>query len=293
MSCLRATYLEPAARRGSSPSADCREAASRAWRSALAPHLGVFPGAVHVRSDVERKRLFGVGAEERLPRAPMRAEVSDIVYTMCRKRALMALEGGHSVIVDAVHAKQEERDAIAEIAARGRRRLHRAFGSTRRAETMRQRIAARTGDVSDATPAVLDEQLGYDLGQQTFAVIDAGRPLDEVVASCLERIGAPSRLGPARRAPIHPLLTLSPDSRVEAGCASCSPAARSGLDGVGTLGRVSQACARARGGEAAFGAWPPFRRLRLLHPASADRLCRRKPRRAAAPAEMARSSASA
>ena len=29
---------------------------------ALAPHLGVFPGAVHVRSDVERKRLFGVGA---------------------------------------------------------------------------------------------------------------------------------------------------------------------------------------------------------------------------------------
>ena len=51
---------------------------------------------------------------------------------------------------------------------------------------MRQRIAARTGDVSDATPAVLDEQLSFDLGPQTFAVIDAGRSLDEVVASCLE-----------------------------------------------------------------------------------------------------------
>jgi predicted kinase len=51
---------------------------------------------------------------------------------------------------------------------------------------MRQRIAARAGDVSDATPDVLGEQLSYDLGQQTFTVIDAGRPLDEVVRSCLE-----------------------------------------------------------------------------------------------------------
>jgi hypothetical protein len=45
------------------------------------------------------------------------------------------------------------------------------------------------GDVSDATPAVLDEQLEYDLGQQTFAVVDAGTPLEDVVASSLELIG--------------------------------------------------------------------------------------------------------
>ena len=152
---------------------------------ALAPHLGVFPGAVHVRSDVERKRLFGVRAEERLPRPAYGAEVSDIVYTMCRKRALMALEGGHSVIVDAVHAKKEERDGVAEIAARAGAAFT-GIWLDASAETMRQRIAARTGDVSDATPAVLDEQLSYDLGQQTFTVIDAGRPLGEVVRSCLE-----------------------------------------------------------------------------------------------------------
>jgi predicted kinase len=85
---------------------------------ALAPQIGAFPGAVLVRSDIERKRLFGVSGEERLPRSAYAAEVSAIVYTMCRKRALMALEGGHSVIVDAVHAKREERDAVAEIAAR-------------------------------------------------------------------------------------------------------------------------------------------------------------------------------
>jgi uncharacterized protein len=152
---------------------------------ALAPHLGVFPGAVHVRSDVERKRLFGVGAEERLPRPAYAAEFSDIVYTMCRKRALMALEGGHSVIVDAVHAKKEERDNVAEIAARAGAAFT-GIWLDAPVETMRQRIAARTGDVSDATPAVLDEQLSFDLGPQTFTAIDAGQPLDEVVRSCLD-----------------------------------------------------------------------------------------------------------
>jgi predicted kinase len=142
---------------------------------------------VLVRSDVERKRLFGVSGEERLPRSAYSAEVSAIVYAMCRKRALMALEGGHSVIVDAVHAKREERDAAAEIAARAGAAFT-GIWLDAPAGTMRGRIAGRVGDASDATPAVLDEQLGYDVGQQNFAVVDAGRPLDEVVASSLELI---------------------------------------------------------------------------------------------------------
>jgi len=154
---------------------------------ALAPQIGAFPGAALVRSDVERKRLFGVSGEERLPRSAYTAEVSAIVYTICRKRALMALEGGHSVIVDAVHAKREERDAVAEIAARAGVEFT-GIWLDAPAGTMRGRIAARVGDVSDATPAVLDEQLQYDLGQQNFAVVDASRPLPEVIASSLELI---------------------------------------------------------------------------------------------------------
>ena len=61
------------------------------------------------------------------------------------------------------------------------------------AETMRGRIASRIGDVSDATTSVLDEQLGYYLGQQSFAMVDAGRRLDEVVASSLELISSQRR----------------------------------------------------------------------------------------------------
>ena len=151
---------------------------------ALAPHLGAFPGAVHIRSDVERKRMFGVNVEDRLPQSAYAAEVSDVVYGICRKRGLMALEGGQTLIVDAVHAKKDERDAIAKVAAR----VGAAFTGIwldAPADTMRKRIASRTGDVSDATPDVLNEQLSFDLGAQDFTVVDAGRPLDQVIASCL------------------------------------------------------------------------------------------------------------
>jgi hypothetical protein len=155
---------------------------------ALAPHLGSFPGAVHVRSDAERKRLFGIGADQPLSENAYAAEVSDIVYGICRKRALMALEGGQAVIVDGVHAKPEEREAIATCAAKAGV----AFAGIwleAPPDTMRRRIAGRRGDISDATAAVLDEQLMYDLGPQSFAVVDASRPLDEVIASCLRVIG--------------------------------------------------------------------------------------------------------
>jgi hypothetical protein len=159
---------------------------------ALAPHLGSFPGAVHVRSDAERKRLFGIAADQPLSKNAYAAGVSDIVYRICRKRALMALEGGQAVIVDGVHAKPEERGAIAASAA--------AAGVTFAGiwldappETMRARIAGRKGDISDATPAVLDEQLTYDLGPQSFTVVDASHPLDEVAEACLRVIGEEER----------------------------------------------------------------------------------------------------
>ncbi|HSD93429.1 MAG TPA: AAA family ATPase [Methyloceanibacter sp.] len=154
---------------------------------AIAPFIGAFPGAVHVRSDVERKRLFGVMQHDRLPVAAYAAKISDQAYAMCRKRARLALEGGQSVILDAVHAKPEERAEAAALAAE----MGASFtGLWLEAppETLRKRVAARQGDVSDATPEVVDAQLGYAIGPQDFTVIDASLPFDQVVASCLIRL---------------------------------------------------------------------------------------------------------
>lgn len=156
--------------------------------SAIAPELGAFPGAVHVRSDVERKRLFGVPPKTRLPPEAYAAGVSDEVYAMCRKRARLALRSGRTVIVDAVHAKPEERAAIEALA----RELGVPFvGLWLEAprEVMRARVAKRLGDPSDATPSVVDEQLSYEIGPQNFELIDAALPLEQVAAAALEAIG--------------------------------------------------------------------------------------------------------
>jgi uncharacterized protein len=156
---------------------------------AIAPCIGAFPGAVHIRSDVERKRLFGVAPTERLPESAYAPAVSDEVYAICRKQALMAIGGGQAVIVDAVHAKQDEREALAALASE----MGVPFtGLWLEAppEVMRQRIARRTSDASDATPAVIDAQLKYEIGKQNFQVLNASVPCEQVVAAGLEKLGA-------------------------------------------------------------------------------------------------------
>jgi hypothetical protein len=50
--------------------------------------------------------------------------------------------------------------------------------------------------VSDATPPVVDTQLTYDIGKQDFEVIDATLPFEQVVASCLDKIGSAGKARP-------------------------------------------------------------------------------------------------
>jgi uncharacterized protein len=162
---------------------------------AIAPYIGAFPGAVHVRSDVERKRLFGVAQTKKLPERAYAPEVSNQVYAICRKRALMGLQGGQAVIVDAVHAKQEEREAVQAIAAKDGIPFT-GLWLEAPPEVMRERVASRARDVSDATPPVVDTQLTYDIGKQDFEVIDATLPFEQVVASCLDKIGSAGKARP-------------------------------------------------------------------------------------------------
>jgi len=162
---------------------------------AIAPYIGPFPGAVHIRSDVERKRLFGIAPTEKLPEIAYAPEVSDEVYAICRKRAVMALAGGQAVIVDAVHARQEEREALSTLAAKAGVPFT-GLWLEAPPEVMRKRVAARTRDLSDATPQVVDAQLSYEIGGQNFEVIDASLPFEQVVAACLDTIGGSGKARP-------------------------------------------------------------------------------------------------
>ena len=145
---------------------------------------GGFPGGVHVRSDRERKRMFGVGPGDRLPKNAYVSEVSDLVYAACRKRAGLALAAGSPVVLDGVHARPDERLAARQVAEK----LGISFtGIWLDADPslLKSRVSVRKGDISDATPAVVEEQIGYDLGAMDFARVDAAKPLEDVVKSCL------------------------------------------------------------------------------------------------------------
>ncbi|HSI02715.1 MAG TPA: AAA family ATPase [Reyranella sp.] len=130
----------------------------------LAPEVGRTPGAVVVRSDVERKRRAGVALEERMPAGSYTAEGAARVYAATLDRAERVLRAGHCAILDAVFAKPEERDAAETLAQKVGVPFEGVWLDVPK-EVAQARVAGRQGDASDATPAVVERQFGYDLGE--------------------------------------------------------------------------------------------------------------------------------
>jgi aminoglycoside phosphotransferase family enzyme/predicted kinase len=131
---------------------------------ALAPDVGPAPGAVVLRSDALRKELRGVAETDRLPPDAYTPEMTRRVYAELADRARRILSAGHGVIVDAVHARIEEREALEDM-ARGSGVPFRGVWLEADPETLVARVKARTGDASDADETVVRRQLTYDLGQ--------------------------------------------------------------------------------------------------------------------------------
>src|SRR5215831_17834819 len=63
------------------------------------------PGAAVLRSDAERKTLFGKDEHDKLPEAAYSPAVTARVYATITDKARRALAAGHSAVVDAVFAR--------------------------------------------------------------------------------------------------------------------------------------------------------------------------------------------
>jgi uncharacterized protein len=138
----------------------------------LAPALEPMPGAVIVRSDVERKALFGLSEAEKLPSSAYTDDVNARVYITLGDKARRIAAAGHSVIVDAVFAKPTERAAIADAAKSARMPLQGLFLAADPATRLR-RVGRRLRDASDADAAVALAQERYQLGPLDWATVDA------------------------------------------------------------------------------------------------------------------------
>jgi aminoglycoside phosphotransferase family enzyme/predicted kinase len=147
---------------------------------ALASTLAPAPGAVVIRSDVERKTLFGKGELESLPRDAYTPEVTERVYAAITEKARRTVAAGHSAIVDAVFARPVERTQAERAAAAVGARFEGLFLEADVA-TRTRRAGARERDASDANADVVRVQESYDLGALTWRRVDASGTPDETL----------------------------------------------------------------------------------------------------------------
>jgi len=153
-----------------------------------APGLGAAPGAVVLRTDEIRKRLWSVPSLQRLPKEAYTSEVSDKVYDELFRDAELVLKAGRSVVVDAVFIKPEQR-ARAEALAR---KLDVAFQGVwleAPADVLRARVAARVNDASDADVAVLESQLTRDTGDIDWRRVDTVSAFEDEARALAEQMG--------------------------------------------------------------------------------------------------------
>ena len=144
----------------------------------LAPLMGRPPGAVHLRSDIERKRQFGVAETFRLTSSAYDPQVSNRVYEALDRQAEAALRAGQSVIVDATFLSEFEANAVAEIAKRAKVDFRGIWLEAPTGLLMR-RLSNRTNDASDATPNVLRRQPVAE-APAGWACVDASRTPAEI-----------------------------------------------------------------------------------------------------------------
>jgi len=165
--------------------------------AALACYFGRIPGALHLRSDIIRKRLANVSPEQRLSESAYTPEANQEVYQTLLQEAGAALNAGQSVIVDAVFAQEQERQALENVA-------HGCgvdfFGIWLEASDglLKRRVTQRTRDASDATPEVVSRQFKYQLGTIDWRRIEASQPFQAVLDASLSALsgyitGLPSK----------------------------------------------------------------------------------------------------
>ena len=137
---------------------------------ALAPDLGPAPGALVLRSDEIRKRLFGVAAEARLPQNAYSADASREVFAAMLRAIANEAAAGHAVIGDATFMDRSLRDRV-RAAAGGARFLGVWLQAPLR--VLEARVAARRGDASDADVAVLRRAAAHDPGPGEWLGVEA------------------------------------------------------------------------------------------------------------------------
>ena len=135
---------------------------SASGKSTVSQKLLDVIGAIRIRSDVERKRLFGVAStnsvSEKVDAGIYSENASQQTYAKLIELTTMIIKSGYSVIVDAAFLKHGQREPFQKLAEQ-LEAPYVILEITAPADILRQRITQRKNDVSDAGLVVLEHQL--------------------------------------------------------------------------------------------------------------------------------------
>ncbi len=178
---LASSYIKPAR-----PSLIITRGLSASGKSTVSRSLLERIGAVRIRSDVERKRLFGLAAGDHGGSAVAKHiyswQATERTYGKLAELAGKILDAGYPVIVDAVFLQQGERQCFQTL-AKSRRIPFMILECRAGLELLRRRIGQRRNDVSDADLQVLEKQITLwqplQESEQKYALsIDTGEEID-------------------------------------------------------------------------------------------------------------------
>ena len=116
-----------------------------------------------------------------LPAEAYRPEMSETIYRILTDKAVRVARAGHSVIVDAVFAKPQERAAI-EAAAAAAHADFRGLFLAADLPTRLGRVGSRGPDASDADANVARMQDEFDIGAVTWTIVDASGSPEQTLA---------------------------------------------------------------------------------------------------------------
>ncbi len=160
-----AAYLELAAsyRRQATPTLIIMRGVSASGKSTVSQQLLEALGAIRVRSDVERKRLFNIdphdSAATEIESGIYSKEATGQTYSRLAELASGIIRDGFSVIVDAAFPQYAQRTVFQSL-ARGPGIPFVILDIWAPEDVLRQRIISRKREVSDADITVLEDQLG-------------------------------------------------------------------------------------------------------------------------------------
>jgi hypothetical protein len=159
---------------------------SASGKSTVSQQLVDNIGAIRIRSDVERKRMFGfeqkTNTRNEIDQGIYSTDASKQTYSRLLELSRLIINSGYSAIVDAAFLKQEQRLPF-QLLAKSLGVRYKIFEITAPPDTLRQRIIERKHDVSDADLAVLEHQLSnwqalHDRELTSAITVDTAEPVD-------------------------------------------------------------------------------------------------------------------